>query len=153
MTESTIEDTAERQGLDPFVKRYLLALIILLAAGAAYYFSQLDRRVGEINARLAASPVLADYPYRFRVLSLNNGVAVVTSPRSAQMGPMHFLRVLDASLNDKDVLHPDMMAAQQTLAEKQLEAERIVRAEPDVERVRWQLDERWYAEHGIFLPQ
>ena len=59
--------------------------------------------------------------------------ASVTSPRSADMGPMHFLRILDPSLRDKDVVHPDMMAAQDRLAEKQIEAERIIIAEPDVE--------------------
>jgi hypothetical protein len=45
-----------------------------------------------------------------------------------------------------------MMAAQDLLAEKQSEAAAIVTAEPDVQRIRWQLDEKWYAEHGFFLP-
>ena len=77
---------------------------------------------------------------------------LMASPRSADMGPMHFLRILDPALNDKDVMHPDMMAAQDLLARKQSEAARIVSEEPDVSQIRWQLDKRWYAEHGVFLP-
>jgi hypothetical protein len=150
MQSSDIQDKG--QTADPFLKRYLTILGLLILAGAVYWVSILDARVGEINEKLASSPALSDYPYRFRVLSLDNGVAVMTSPRSAERGPLHFLRELDASLNDKDVLHPDMMAAQDLLVQKQSEAARIVEAEPDVSRIRWQLDEKWYAEHGIFLP-
>jgi hypothetical protein len=149
--ESPDSEERSRSG-DSFLKRYLTILGLLILAGAAYWVSNLDARVGELNEKLASSPSLSDYPYRFRVLSLDNGVAVMTSPRSAERGPLHFLRVLDASLNDKDVLHPDMMAAQDLLVQKQSEAARIVEAEPDVSRVNWQLDEQWYAEHGIFLP-
>ena len=148
------EDSSQpaRKG-DPFVRRYLMVMGLLMLAGLTYYLSNLDQRVEEINAALAASPALAEYPYRFRVLALDGGVAVVTSPRTAEMGPMHFLRILDPALNDKDVVHPDMMAAQDLLAERQIEAERIITSEPDVDRIRWQLDERWYAEQGVFLPE
>ena len=137
---------------DPFLKRYLMVLGLLALTGLGYWALNQDQRVGELNDKLAASTALADYPYRFRVLSLNNGVAVMTSPRSADMGPMHFLRILDPALNDKDVVHPAMMAAQDLLVQKQSEAARIVSEEPDVSQIRWQLDERWYAEHGVFLP-
>jgi hypothetical protein len=65
---------------------------------------------------------------------------------------MHFLRILDPALNDKDVVHPDMMAAQDLLAARQSEAARIVGEEPDVSEIRWQLDEQWYRENGVFLP-
>ncbi len=153
MREDPVDQNAPPPGIDPFVKRYLVGLALVLVGGITWFLLQQDQRVVAINERLAAASVLADYPYRFRVLSLENGVAVVTSPRSPEMGPMHFLRVLDASLNDKDVLHPDMMAAQQQLAEVQVEAEALVLAEPDVDRVRWQLDRQWYREHGIFLPE
>ena len=141
------------RGLDPFLKRYLLIMALLLIAGTVYFITRQDGRVSEINGKLATAPTLADYPYRFKVLSLENGVAVMSSPRSAEMGPMHFLRILDPSLNDKDVVHPDMMAAQDLLAEKQSAAARIVSDEPDVNRISWQLDERWYVAHGVYLPE
>ncbi len=146
------DTTASPPGADPFLRRYLMILGFLLLAGLVYWAAGRDERVGELNEKLATAPALADYPYRFRVLSLDSGTAVMTSPRSAEMGPMHFLRILDPALNDKDVVHPDMMAAQDVLAQKQSEAERIVIGEPDVSRIRWQLDEQWYREQGVFLP-
>ena len=147
------DQNAPPPGLDPFVKRYLVVLAVLLVAGVVWFFTGQDERVIAINEKLATSPELVDYPYRFRVLSLVDGVATVTSPRSAEMGPMHFLRAQDESLNDKDVLHPDMMAAQQRLAEIQVKAQELVLAESDVKRVRWQLDKRWYQERGIYVPE
>lgn len=141
------------RGLDPFLKRYLVGMALLLVAGLVYFITQQDSRVSQINDKLATAPALVDYPYRFKVLSLEDGVAVVSSPRSAEMGPMHFLRILDPSLNDKDVVHPDMMAAQDLLVEKQSAAGRIVSGEPGVTRIRWQLDERWYARHGVYLSE
>jgi hypothetical protein len=150
MEQSSETDAAP--GVDPFLRRYLIILGCLILAGLAYWLSGQDERVSEINDKLASAPSLADYPYRFRVLSLDNGVALMTSPRSAEMGPMHFLRILDPALNDKEVVHPDMMAAQDLLATRQSEAARIVSEEPDVSEIRWQLDEQWYRENGVFLP-
>ncbi len=141
------------RGLDPFLRRYLVGMAVLLVAGIVYFLTQQDSRLSEINEKLATSPSLYDYPYRFRVLSLENGVAVMSSPRSADMGPMHFLRVLDPALKAVDVLHPDMMAAQDLLAQRQSAAARIVSDEPDVSSIRWQLDRQWYREHGVFLPE
>ena len=154
MTEPWREPDQNQQpkGMDTFVKVYLVLLLAAIV-GAAFYFLGQDERVVAINDRLQAAPSLADYPYRFRVLSLEDGVATMTSPRTAEMGPLHFLRVLDPSLIDKDVVHPDMMAAQDLLVEKQSEAERLVREEPDVNQVRWELDRKWYRENAVFLPE
>lgn len=149
----TVDQNAAPRGLDSFLKFYLVAMVIAIVLGAAYFLTQKDERVAALNLKLAGAATLAEYPYRFRVLSLEDGVATVTSPRSADMGPMHFLRILDPSLRDKDVVHPDMMAAQDRLAQTQSEAARLLEEEPDVARIRWQLDERWYAEQGVFLPE
>ena len=155
MTDSIddpLDETSSPSANNGFVRRYLMVLGLLLLTGVAYWASGVDERAEQLNVMLAGAPGLQDYPYRFRVLSVSDGVAVMTSPRSAEMGPLHFLRILDPALIDKDVVHPDMMAAQDLLAAKQSEAERLVVAEPDVDRIRWQLDEKWYAENGFFLP-
>jgi hypothetical protein len=150
--QNTQQQEQAPAGLDPFVKRYLIALGVVVLAVLVYALMPGDERVDAINAKLARSDTLLTYPYSFRVLSLENGVAVMTSPRSAEMGPLHFLRVLDPSLADKNVTDPEMMAAQDKMAKMQSEAAKLVSEEPDVKRIQWQLDERWYAEHGIFLP-
>ena len=98
----------------------------------------------------AGGVILADDSLRRRKVGL---LAARSDDEAAQITrPMHFLRILDPSLRDKDVVHPDMMAAQDLLAQTQSEAARLLEEEPDVSRIRWQLDERWYAEQGVFLP-
>jgi hypothetical protein len=44
-----------------------------------------------------------------------------------------------------------MMAAQQTLAAVQTRAADLVTGQPQVNRVRWVLDESWLAGQGIFV--
>ncbi|MEM0954849.1 MAG: hypothetical protein AAGI24_11980 [Pseudomonadota bacterium] len=153
MASESSPDSTDPPGLDPFVRRYLIGLAIVGLVVIVYALLPGDERLDAINAKLAAAPTLLDYPYRFRVLELHEGVAVVSSPRSADMGPLHFLRVLDPSLYGKSVTDPAMMAAQDALTVRQTEAARLVTEEADVERIEWVLDERWYAEHGIFLPE
>ena len=51
-----------------------------------------------LNDLLRADPQLAAYPYRFEVLSLENGVAEISSPRSAQVPVVQFLRLVHPEL-------------------------------------------------------
>ncbi len=139
-------------GLDPFIKRYLFALVAVAAAVLLYTLLASNPRVDAINDKLAASPIVSAYPYPFRVLSLKEGVAVMTSPRSAEVGPLHFLRILDPSLTVESVTSEAMMSAQDAMAQTQAAAAAIVKAEEDVDRIVWELDEKWYAEQGVFLP-
>lgn len=110
-----------------------------------------DPRVGELNDLLDADPQLADYPYRFRVLELDDGVAVMSSPRSAEVSVTRFLGAAFPRLRNLPATDPAMMAAQQELAERQGHAAALVRAQPDVSDVRWELDRRWLQSHGVEL--
>lgn len=137
--------------LDRFTRNYLIILSTVAVFAAAWFLLNRDPRVSEINERLAADPALADYPYRFRVFSLEAGVATLGSPRSAQVPVMRFLRTAFPELSRTAVDDPAMMAAQDVLVEKHARAEALVLAEADVTRIRWQLDERWFNEHAVFL--
>src|SRR6056297_3017368 len=120
--------------MDDFAKRYLIGLTIVLVMAVGWYFLNQDGRVGEINAVLARDMQLADYPYQFQVQSLDAGVATMGSPRSSEVPVMRFLRAAFPELSATPVNHPDMMAAQQILADKQARAAERVTAQPDVER-------------------
>jgi|TARA_R100000005_G_scaffold92923_2_gene67308 hypothetical protein len=135
--------------MDTFTRRYVMLLLALLAAVAVAWLLNRDGRVADINQRLAADPELAAYPYQFTVQEINNGVAFVSSPRSAQVPVMRFLHSAFPALQDKDVQHPDMMAAQDRLVAVQSRAAELVQTHPEVNAVRWVLDERWFAERGI----
>lgn len=137
--------------MDKFARNYLIGLIVVVLAGVLYFALDRDPRVGEINALLGADAELADYPYPFRVWSLENGVAVMGSPRSADVPVMRFLRTAFPALQDTAVDEPAMMAAQDELVAKQSRAAELVRGQPDVTAVRWELDTGWYRSYGIFL--
>ena len=61
-------------------------------------------------------------------------------------------QILDPALIDNKAVRLYRMAAHDLRVKKPSKAERIGIAEPDVNRNRWQLDEKWYAQQGFFLP-
>lgn len=137
--------------MDSFAKRYTLALVVVVLAGLAWWFFTRDTAAGDINATLERDATLAAYPYAFRVVSVEDGVAEALSPRSAAVPVMQFLRAAFPDLANTPVDHPDMMAAQDALVAVQSRAAEIIGSHPEVRTVRWQLDEKWYARHGIYL--
>ena len=146
-----MSDANEQQGLDAFSKRYLAALAIIALLAGAWWLLGIDSRVAELNALLDADSELAAYPYSFRVRSLENGVAEMSSPRSAQLSATRGLRVMFPELANAGAVSPEMMAAQERLAGVQSRAAALVTAQADVGRVRWVLDEQWLSGHGIYV--
>ena len=145
------EESGPAPGLDRFTRNYLIVLGLIGIASLGWWFAAWNPRVGEINAVLEADPQLSDYPYQFRVLSLEKGVAVVSTPRSFEVPVMRFLAVLRPDLRGKAQDHPQMMAAQAELAAHQKRVGSLVREQEDIKTLRWRLDKAWYAERGIYL--
>lgn len=137
--------------MDTFTRNYAIGLVSVIALVLAWLWLNQDSRVAEINAQLATDLELEGYPYSFRVLSLESGIAVMSSPRSAEVAAMHFLRTAYPALRATSVVDPQMMAAQAILAEKQSHAAELVTKQSDVTQVRWVFDERWFRERGVFL--
>ncbi len=140
---------AESGGMDRFTRNYLIFLAVLLLAGLLAWLAGRDTRVSDINDTLAADAELAGYVYRFRVLSLNNGVAQLGSPRSFDVPVIRFLGVIHPELKGRAQDDPAVVAAQEELVKHQKRAMELVQGQPDVRSVRWVLDEAWYRERGL----
>ena len=130
------------------------AAIILLAAllaGGILHWSSGDPKVDALNAAIKqnGSPALRDYPYQFRVLRLEGGVAIMTTPRSPQVPVYRMIRAIDPTVNPRDPNNPEFVAAEKALASVQTEARQIVLAQPGVTSVKWELDRNWLIDHGI----
>ena len=138
-------------GMDDFTRRYLYALAAVVLAGLVWWVSSIDFKVREINEVLQADPILSSYPYEFRVLSLDNGVAGVSSPRSAKMSAIQGLRIMFPELEGASAISEEMMAAQGELASVQSHAARLVGEQEGVLQVRWVLDERWLSDYGVYV--
>jgi hypothetical protein len=139
--------------MDRFTRNYLIALgVILTAVAALWIASNWDPGASRINEVLESDPELAGYPYQFRVEALDDGVALLKSPRSFDVPVSRFLAVIDPRLAGRPDDDSAMMAAQAELVRHQKRAQALVEAQPEVTRVRWVLDRAWWAERGLPLP-
>ena len=132
--------------------RRAAAIIFLTAVlGALVYWAGGDPQVDALNEAITrhGSPALRDYPYQFRVLRLEDGVATMTTPRSPQVPVYRMIRAIDPNVNPRDPNNPEFVAAEKALAGVQEEARRIVLAQPGVKSVKWELDRNWLIDHGI----
>jgi len=137
--------------LDRGTRIYIGVLAAIALAILVAWLLSLDPRVWEINDRLEQDAEISAYPFPFRVLEINKGIAVVASPRSPQVPVMHFLGILDPALRNADPDLPAAVAAQKELAGIQGRVRKLVEAEPDIERVSWRVDADWLAAHGVQL--
>jgi hypothetical protein len=137
--------------MDRFTRNYLIFLGLLGAGALAWWISSWNPRVGEINDLLEADPKLSAYPYQFRVVSLEKGIAKISSPRSFDVPVIKFLAAIRPDLAHKPQDHPEVMAAQAELATHQKRAGKLVQEQADVKQVRWTLDRDWWAERGVFV--
>jgi len=135
--------------MDPFVKKYIQGLAIIVLLVAAYLISNIDFRANEINDLLASDTDIDNYPYHFKVVSIDNGIATLLTPRNAQVSAVAVIEVLYPMLKGKDIMSDDLQNAQQELAYVQSKAANIVKAEPDISNIVWQLDVRWLENHSI----
>jgi len=137
--------------MDRFTRNYLIGLGVLVAAGLLWWLSSLDFLAGNLNGRLQEDPLVAGYAYPFRVRSVDDGIAQVYTPRTASMPATRFLAVIRPELARLAPDHPDVVAAEQRLAEVQARARSVVMEHPDVREVRWVLDRQWYESRGVTL--
>jgi hypothetical protein len=134
--------------MDRFTRIYLavigsIALVILVAV---LYESP---KIGALDDLLATEAELAAYPYRFRVLEFEDGVATLSSPRAHRFNAFHALRILFPGLASEPDDSPRLYAAQEELARLQSLAAETVLSDPEVARVIWKLDERWLRNNGV----
>ena len=128
-------------------------LVLMLAAGLLLYTRQPSPEVRALNAQLATDPLLVDYPYPFRVLSIADGTATMSTPRSPQMSVQQMIAAIDPSLKNIAVDNPRFRAAQQKLAEHQNHAASLVMNSDLVDEIEWELDTKWLSENGIVVKQ
>jgi hypothetical protein len=140
--------------MDTFTRNYSIGLASLALALVLFWlYSLWTPRVWELNELLEAEPVVAAYPYAFRVVEFSDGVAILSTPRSFAFPAVRFLPILYPELANLAQDDPRMVAAQQRLIDAQKGAMELVQKQPDVRLVRWMLDVGWLADHGIQVQQ
>jgi hypothetical protein len=134
--------------MDRFTRNYSLFLGFALLGLLIWVFHE-NPRVTALNELLAGDTEVANYPYRFRVLRLENGVAIMGTPRSAEFPAFRALGILFPALANREQDDPELMQAQLEMARVQEHARRLVLDSGEVVRVRWELDSNWLTGNGI----
>ena len=136
--------------MDKFTRNYSI-VIGAVAILAAFWLLWEAPGVGRLNDLLAQNAEISEYPYRYRVLELRDGVATMSTPRSADFPAYRALGILYPELRDEAPDSEAMLRAQEEMARIQaLARSAIVRTE-EVDRVVWELDETWLRNQGIDL--
>jgi hypothetical protein len=136
--------------MDRFTRNYSIAIGMLVIVALSFWLkSSWQPQVWDINSVLESDQMLTKYPYQFKVRTFENGVAVISTPRSPAFPAIQFLELIHPQLADKAQDDPAMIAAQQELIDHQKRAMGLVLAQPGVTKVDWELDVRWLADHGV----
>ena len=98
------------------------ALLVTLGGFIVFNIFYEPSDVRALNATLKQDEQLSSYPYTFRVLRLKDGVATMTSPRSASVPVPMIISVIEPALSGISVNDERFFAAQQRLADMQSRA-------------------------------
>lgn len=137
--------------LDRGTKIYAMALgtLVLVLIFLALYTPP---QVAHLNDRLEADEQVGGFPYPFRVLRVENGMAVMSTPRSSAVPVAQVLDKIFPGLGNSDPASPLFRELQDRLASTQKRAKAIVLENPEIKGVRWELDRNWLMSHGLPLP-
>lgn len=127
------------------------AFLVFLIVTLTWHNDELRPRVWQLNEALEQDPVLAEYPYDFKVLLFLNGVVTLTSPQASQAPLRPFLNRIDPSLADKPDDAPEVIEAERRFRAIEMHTIQIMLSQPGVESVVWSLDRAWYHRHRVPL--
>ncbi len=127
---------------------------VLLGVVLDWWIQRPDAATRAINEALQAqaSAEMKAYSYHFQVLRVQGDVALLSTPRNAQVPALHFIRVIHPEINVMNANDGAFIAAEKHLALLSMQARAIVLAQPGIKDVRWELDRRWLTAHGVTVP-
>jgi hypothetical protein len=134
--------------MDKFTRNYSIVLGLIVVVLVAVFMYE-DPQIQSLNDRLLQDTRLSTYPYKFRVLRLENGVATMTTPRSAEFPAFRALGLLFPSLDGLPQDDTRLMQGQLDMAQLQEYAKGMVLDAEFVEHVVWELDTQWLGRHDI----
>ena len=108
-------------------------------------------KVQDLNNQLESIKEINDFPYQFKVLRVNNGIATMNSPISTELPCGKVIAIIFPSLKGKSLLSPEYQNAQKLLAKVQMLASKSVKSDQDISRIVWELDRSWLIQNGVSL--
>ena len=130
----------------------IYAIILgFISISLAVVFLYETPKVREINNQLESIGEIKDFPYQFKVLRINNGIATLNSPISTDLPCGKIIGVIFPSIKGKSLLSPEYQEAQKLLARVQMRVGDTVKSDPDINKIIWELDRSWLIQNGVSL--
>lgn len=136
--------------MDRGTKIYAFVLGVFTFTLAFIYLYE-SPKVSELNEGLQSIKMIKDFPYHFKVLRIENRIAVMNTPRSTDVPVARILGVLFPEVKGKSTQSAEFQKAQKKLATVQDQARKTVVSDQDIQRVSWELDRSWLLQHGISI--
>jgi len=127
------------------------AILGMICITLAAFFLYEPQKVKELNNQLESINEIKNFPYHFKVLRINNGVATLNSPISTELPCGKIIGILFPSIKGKSLLSPEYQKAQKLLAKVQMRAGNIVKTDPSINKIVWELDRPWLIQNGVSL--
>ena len=134
--------------MDRGTKIYSLILGIICLGLAVTFFYE-SPKVQELNQQLNMIKEVKDFPYSFKVLRIDNGVATMNSPISIDLPCGKVIAIIFPQLKGKSLLSTEYQQAQKQLARVQMLASNNIKSDPDIHKIVWELDKSWLIQHGV----
>lgn len=136
--------------MDRGTKIYAAILGIIFITLAAFFLYE-PQKVTELNNQLDSIDEIKHFPYHFKVLRINNGVATLNSPISTELPCGKIIGIIFPSIKGKSLLSPEYQKAQKLLAKVQMRVGNIVKSDPSINKIVWELDRPWLIQNGVSL--
>ena len=134
--------------MDRGTKIYSLILgIICLSLTVTFFYE--SPKVKELNQQLDSINEIKEFPYAFKVLRIDNGVATLNSPISIDLPCGKVIAIIFPQLKGKSLLSDEYQQAQKKLARVQMLVSKTVKSDVDIYKIVWELDKSWLIQHGV----
>ena len=138
--------------MDRFTRNYSVTVAAVAVIASVLMLCE-SPRVSRLDGPLSENAEVASYPYHFRVINLENGVAMTSTPRSGDFSAFRALAILYPELRNQPPDSAAMLDAQEGMGRIQSIAREIAMEADGVSRVIWKLDENWLHREGVDVNQ
>jgi len=136
--------------MDRGTKIYAIILGIICITLASIFLYETPK-VRDLNNRLEAINEINDFPYQFKVLRVDNGIATLNSPVSIDLPCGKVIGIIFPAIKGKSLLSSEYQDAQKLLARIQMLAGKTIKSDPDINTIVWELDRSWLIQNGVSL--
>ena len=134
--------------MDRGTKIYSIILGVF-CLGLAFIFLYETPKVKILNHKLNSVSEIQQFPFKFKVLRINDRVATINSPISIELPCGEVIGIIFPAIKGRSLLSQEYQDAQKLLARIQMQIGDIIKSDPDIDKIVWELDKSWLIQNGV----